>query len=77
LPQKQVQVSKFQLHISYFLHKCKKRTNPRKRIRPCWKRYHNSFKVSKICDKLRDCRKSPKIAILAISHVMKSTGYEL
>ena len=25
---------------------------------------------------LRDCRKSPKMAVLAISHVMKSTGYE-
>jgi len=27
-------------------------------------------------DNLRDCRKSPKMAILAISHVMKSNGYE-
>jgi hypothetical protein len=28
------------------------------------------------CDILRDCRKSPKMAILAISHVMKSITYK-
>jgi len=28
-----------------------------------------------IADTLRDCRKSPKVVILAISHVMKSNGY--
>ena len=29
-----------------------------------------------IADTLRDCRKSPKRAILAILHVMKSNSYE-
>ena len=29
-----------------------------------------------ITDILRDCRKSPKMSILAISHIMKSNGYE-
>jgi len=28
------------------------------------------------CDILGDCRKSPKMAILTILHVMKSSGYE-
>ncbi len=28
------------------------------------------------CDKLRDCRKSPKVAILALLHVMKSDTYK-
>ena len=30
----------------------------------------------RLTDTLRDCRKSPKRAILAILHVMKSYGYE-
>jgi hypothetical protein len=33
-------------------------------------KYHPS------CDILRDCRKSPKMAILAISHVIKSITYK-
>jgi hypothetical protein len=28
------------------------------------------------CDTLRDCRKSPKMVILAISHVIKSMTYK-
>jgi len=32
--------------------------------------------IIKSTDTLRDCRKSPKMAILAISHVMKSNSYE-
>ena len=32
--------------------------------------------LASTCDILRDCRKSPKMANLAISHVMKSMTYK-
>jgi len=39
--------------------------------------YRNTIsKCYKHGDKLRDCRKSPNLAILPISHVMKSNSYE-
>ncbi len=40
------------------------------------KRYHSNLEALIFKPLQRDCRKSPKMAILAISHVMKSTGYE-
>ncbi len=39
-------------------------------------RYLPKTKYQSITDILRDCRKSPKMAILAISHVIKSTTYK-
>ena len=38
--------------------------------------YLMKIELEKTCDFLRDCRKSPKRAILAILYAMKSTGYE-
>ena len=35
---------------------------------------HKIFSHGRICALLRDCRKSPKRAILAILHVMKSNS---
>ena len=39
-------------------------------------KYHRHLRALWRQDTLRDCRKNQKMAILAISHVMKSTGYE-
>ena len=38
--------------------------------------YHNFWEGFKSADMLGDCRKSPKMANLAISHVMKSITYK-
>ena len=38
--------------------------------------YHENLGDVKCSDWLRDCRKSPKLAILVFSHVMKSTTYK-
>jgi hypothetical protein len=38
--------------------------------------YHNTFMSLKTFDTLGDCRKSLKMVILAISHVMKSMTYK-
>ncbi len=39
-------------------------------------RYLPKTKYQPIADILRDCRKSPKVAILALMHVMKSDTYK-
>ena len=38
--------------------------------------FQSKFRILEYGDILRDCRKTPKIAILAISHIIKSVTYK-